>query len=107
MASAKELTDRGFDLYAKGETDEAIALLNQAIAADPRQVEAHRTIAMAYRKKGLYDEAVAAARRIIEIDPEDHLAYVSLSMFLQKQGKIAEAEEAMATATAIQARSKQ
>ena len=102
MASAKELTDQGFDLYAKGEMDEAIEVLKGAIAADPEYIEAHRTIAMCYGKKKMLDEAVAAARRMIEIDPEDNLAYVSLSIFLQRQGKIPEAEEAMAKANALQ-----
>ncbi|MFQ5458290.1 MAG: tetratricopeptide repeat protein [Myxococcota bacterium] len=102
MPSAKELTDQGFDLYAKGEMDAAIAVLEQAIAADAEYLEAHRTIAMCYGKKGMLDEAVAAARRMIEIDPNDNLAYVSLSIFLQRQGKIPEAEEAMAKATSVQ-----
>ncbi len=102
MASAKESTDQGFDHYAKGEMDEAIAVLKQAITADANYLEAHRTIAMAYGKKGMLDEAIAAANRMIEIDPSDNLAYVSLSIFLQRQGKVPEAEEAMAKATALQ-----
>ena len=102
MASAKELTDQGFDLYAKGEMDEAIGVLKQAIVVDANYLEAHRTIAMAYGKKGLLEEAIAAANRMIEIDPNDNLAYVSLSIFLQRQGKVPEAEEAMARATALQ-----
>ena len=105
MASAKELTDQGFDFYAKGEMDEAISVLKQAIAADESFIEAHRTIAMAYGKKGMLEEAIAAANRMIEIDPKDNLAYVSLSIFLQRQGKIPEAEEAMARATALQTQS--
>ncbi|MDP3938160.1 MAG: tetratricopeptide repeat protein [Deltaproteobacteria bacterium] len=106
MASAKELTDQGFNLYAKGEMDSAIALLKQAIATDPDYLEAHRTIAMCYGKKKMLDEAVAAANRMIEIDPNDNLAYVSLSIFLQRQGKIPEAEAAMAKATAVQSSAK-
>jgi len=106
MASAKELTDRGFDLYAKGEMDAAIVVLKEAVAADPDHLEAHRIIAMCYGKKGMLDEAVAAANRMIEIDPNDNLAYVSLSIFLQRQGKIPEAEAAMAKASALQAPAK-
>lgn len=104
MGTAKELTDEGFDLYAKGDMDGAIAVLEQAIAADPEYLEAHRTIAMCFGKKGMLDEAVAAANRMIEIDPNDSLAYVSLSIFLQRQGKIPEAEEAMAKASSVQSK---
>jgi tetratricopeptide (TPR) repeat protein len=102
MPTAQELTNQGFDLFASGKNDEAIAILKQAIAQDPNYIEAHRNIAMAYGRKGMLEEAVAAARRVIEIDPGDHLGYVSLSMFLQRQGKIPEAEEAMARGMAAQ-----
>lgn len=104
MPTAKELTDQGFDLFAKGSADAAIETLRQAIGEDPSYVEAWRNLAMVCGSKGLLDEAVAAARRVVEIDPDDQLGYVSLSMFLQRQGKIPEAEDAKAEAMAAQMR---
>ena len=104
MASAKELTDQGFDLFAKGNADAAIEMLRGAVSADPGYIEAWRNLAMACGSKGLLDEAVAAARRVVEIDPDDHLGYVSLSMFLQRLGRIPEAEDARDAAMAAQMR---
>jgi tetratricopeptide (TPR) repeat protein len=104
MATAKELTDRGFDFFAKGDADAALETLRQAAASDPGYVEAWRNLAMVCGAKGLLDEAVSAARRVVEIDPDDHLGYVSLSMLLQRQGKIPEAEDAKAEAMAAQMR---
>jgi Tfp pilus assembly protein PilF len=105
MASAKELTDQGFDHFARGDADQALERLREAVAADPGYIEAHRNLAMVYGSKGMLDEAVAAARKVVELDPDDHLGYVSLSMFLQRQGKIPEAEEAKALAMTAQMRS--
>ncbi len=105
MATAKELTNQGFDLFAKGKIDEAIETIEKAIAADPSYIEAYRNIAMVYGQKGMLDEAVAAARKVVELDPDDALGYVSLSMLLQRQGKIAEAEDAKAMGMTAQMRS--
>ncbi|OGP83543.1 MAG: hypothetical protein A2Y95_12855 [Deltaproteobacteria bacterium RBG_13_65_10] len=105
MATAQDLTNQGFDLFAQGNVDEAIKTLKQAIEADPDYIEAYRNIAMMYGQKGMLDEAVEAARKVVEIDPDDTLGYVSLSMLLQRQGKIAEAEEAKAIGMTVQMRS--
>jgi tetratricopeptide (TPR) repeat protein len=106
MATAQELTNQAFELFAKGKIDEAIAILEEAIARDPNYIEAHRNIAMVYGRKGMLEEAVTAARRVVELDPDDHLGYVSLSIFLQRQGKVPEAEEAMAKGMAAQLKRK-
>ena len=98
MATADELCERGFDLFAEGKYDEAITAYRDALKIDPSFVDALHGLAAAADKSGDFETAIAAARRVTEVTPDDPLAYTSLSMFLQHAGRIEDAEAAAAQA---------
>ncbi len=88
----------GFERFARGDLDGAITELDLALAADPKHVDALRTLAMAWLKKGDAARAVELGLRLTRDAPNDVLAWSSLSLFLMKCGKIQEAEDAAAKA---------
>ncbi|MGH8012519.1 MAG: tetratricopeptide repeat protein [Candidatus Binataceae bacterium] len=95
---AEDLCDQAVDSYADEDYEGAIALYEQAIAADPDYTDAVHGLAMCYQAKGDLDGAIEATKRSIERQPEDILAFTNLSMFYQKKGMIKEAEAAGAEA---------
>lgn len=81
------------DLYADGKHEEAVAIYNKSIEADPTYTEALHGLARVYQDMELYDQAIATAKRIAELDKDDILAHTSLSILYQKKGMVPEAEE--------------
>jgi arylsulfatase A-like enzyme len=55
----------------RGETVEAVALLEAASDVDPRAISPHLNLVSAYGLQGRMDEARAALRRAMAIDPEN------------------------------------
>ena len=98
MADKEELYDEAIDLYADQKYDDAIALYERALAADPNFTDAVHGLVMCYQAKGDLDTAIELTKRYIEQEPEDILAFTNLSMFYQKKGMIKEAEAAGAEA---------
>jgi len=105
-----------YELYLKSATlrstinhqnNEAIALLQRAIALDPRFALAHATLASRYSHLGGrttrddLDRGVAAARTALEIDPELARAHTALATNLWKLGQMDEARMAMQRATML------
>ncbi len=86
----------GFDRFAGGDLDGAIAELDRALAIEPSHREALRTLAMAWFKKGDAARAADLARALVDAAPDDALAWSSLSLFLSRSGRIKEAEDAAA-----------
>lgn len=86
----------GFDRFVRGDLEGAIAALDRALVLDAGHLEALRTLAMTWFKKGDAAQAVAVAKRLVELAPDDALAWSSLSLFLSRCGHIKEAEDAAA-----------
>jgi tetratricopeptide (TPR) repeat protein len=57
----------GAVLFIKGNTDEAIAHLEQALRINPRQAEIFNNLAVAYAEQGRYPDAAAAAYLALEL----------------------------------------
>ncbi len=102
MSDARAIYREGFDHFAKGELDLAIARYRAALELDDRFALAWNGLSMALGRKGDFEAAVEAARRLIELEPDDPLSHTNLSRLLQQMGRIPEAEEASATATQLQ-----
>ena len=98
MVDKEELYDQAVDLYADEKYDDAIELYKQALAQDPKFIDAIHGLTMCYQAKGDLDSAIELTLRYIEHEAEDILAWTNLSMFYQKKGMIPEAEKAGAEA---------
>ena len=104
MSEARTLYREGFQHFAQGRLDEAIASYRRAVEADPALTIAWNGLSMALQRSGDLDAAIEAGRRLIELDPDDPLSHTNLSILFQSKGMIQEAEDEMALATRLQAR---
>lgn len=87
---------------------EAIAGLNEIVAADETFVLAHLALSRAYTKTGQHDLAIAHGEKACEIEPTDSFNFTALSVTYQRawagtqeQSYITKAEDAMARAQTI------
>jgi type IV pilus assembly protein PilF len=67
-------------------TDLAIERLRRALAQDPKLVEAHTTIALAYNQIGSFDDAEEHFRRATQLNPSDGAAANAYAAFLCGRG---------------------
>ena len=79
---------------------EALARLEQAIAAAPAEPLLHRNICELYRSQGRLDEALVHGRRAVELAPEDAGAHYNLGVIhydrMEIDAAIAQARRALA-----------
>jgi len=99
---ADVLSQRGLDLLAASDAEQAATAFREAIAADTTHVEAHHGLIRALRDAGDLDGAVAAATALTTLTPQDPLAHTSLSIALQMAGQIPEAESAAGRARILE-----
>ena len=82
----------GAGYLRQGNTDLAIERLERALAQNPRLVEAHSTIAVAYGQAGDLEEAESHYRRATELDQDNGAAANAYAAFLCQQSRWTEAE---------------
>jgi Flp pilus assembly protein TadD len=98
MPTPNELYDQALDLRDRGDKPAAIAVLEEAVAADPAFAIGHGMLAKLYADIAEADRAIEHALRVVELEPEDTFSYTALSVIYQRCGRIPEAEQAKAMA---------
>ena len=101
---AKSTYKEGFNLFVKGQIDDAIARYREAIAMDATLSIAWNGLSMALARKGDLETAIEAAEKLVELEPDDPLSHTNLSRILMQKGLIPEAEDARARAMGLQMR---
>jgi type IV pilus assembly protein PilF len=95
-ASADEAAIANMNLGAgylrQGNTELAIERLQRALSQDPRLVDAHSTIAVAYDQIGKIEEAETHYSRAAQLDPDNGGAANAYAVFLCRQNRYTEAE---------------
>jgi Flp pilus assembly protein TadD len=81
----------GADLYARGQTEEAMEQFQEAVRIDPDNAEAHVSLGSALYGRGLSEQAFAQYRQALAIDGEQSDAWYDLGKVFLDQGKITEA----------------
>ena len=84
----------------KGQPQEAVALLDRAIAVEPRDGRCHTVRSIALRILGRFPEAAESAKRALAVQPGLSEAEESLGMSLAAMGKVHEGEAALRRAIA-------
>jgi Flp pilus assembly protein TadD len=102
VPSSEAISQLGVERLAEGDASGAVAAFRQAIAADPRNAEAHHGLIRALSDHGQAEAAVAAAKTLTELTPADPLAFTALSIALQRAGCIPEAENAAGRARILE-----
>ncbi|MFN3690340.1 MAG: tetratricopeptide repeat protein [Fimbriimonadales bacterium] len=65
-------------LTAQGRTEEAVDQFISAVRINPRYVEAHINLAIAYYELGYKEQARAHYQQVLEIDPDHRVAREAL-----------------------------
>ena len=81
----------GSALLERGQVDEAIAHLREAIKADPAYATAHSNLGAALVKKGQAEEAIGCLREALRLNPKLAEAHCNLGVALDRQGRPEEA----------------
>jgi Flp pilus assembly protein TadD len=80
MADAHVLYDEADKLKDAGQLDEAVAKLNEAIAAEPTYALAHSALAVVLQKLSRHEDAILHAQQVCELEPADPFSYTALSV---------------------------
>lgn len=103
-AQARSTYKEGFNLFVKGQIEDAIARYREALAIDGELSIAWNGLSMALAKQGDLEAAIDAAETLVELEPDDPLSHTNLSRILMQKGLIPEAEDARARAMGLQMR---
>jgi tetratricopeptide (TPR) repeat protein len=68
---ASRLTSEAKELMAAGKYDSALKILDEAVAADPREAEAHYHRGLCLAERHRFEEALEAFARVLELDPAE------------------------------------
>ena len=103
-SQARSTYKEGFNLFVKGQIEDAIARYREALAIDGGLSIAWNGLSMALAKQGDLEAAIDAAEKLVELEPDDPLSHTNLSRILMQKGLIPEAEDARARAMGLQMR---
>ncbi len=71
----------------RGQFDQAIALLEQALKVDASSVETYNNLATAYIQKGMLDKAEEMLNTSLQIHPDYEIAYLNLGLLNLLRGR--------------------
>jgi tetratricopeptide (TPR) repeat protein len=94
-ASASELVETAEASLDRNHSDDAIPLLERAIALDPKQPHAWSDLGLARLRQRNWTESITAFRRQLELDPHDATANRYIGLALMGAGQDADAETAL------------
>ncbi|OGI27153.1 MAG: hypothetical protein A2287_08135 [Candidatus Melainabacteria bacterium RIFOXYA12_FULL_32_12] len=77
-----------------GNFNEAIYFYNLAIQQNPKSLDAHLGLGIAYKESGRYQEAYEATMKVIELNPSYYQAYYNLGIVLENLDRAEEAIDA-------------
>jgi tetratricopeptide (TPR) repeat protein len=88
---AEPLQGLGAIAYGRGQYDQAIGWLRQAVALQPNNAILHQNLGAAYRKAGRPAEAEACYQQALRLKPDFAEAYNNLANLLRQRGRLQEA----------------
>ncbi len=92
-AVAERLYHRGVELFQADHEEEAMTLLERAVAVDPGFADAYEALGVILGRHERYDEAIGWMRRLLDADPDSVMAHTNMSLYHMRSGRIEEAEE--------------
>ena len=84
--SAKEHLEAGRSLLLAGRLNQAITELSTAASLDPKLVEAHNLLGVAFDQKGMAERAQESYARAVKAEPEDAQTLNNLGFSLYQSG---------------------
>jgi len=92
---------RGLCLGELKEFAKAAATFRQAVAADPRNAEAHYNLGLCLEREGDVDSALSALRDALRVRPDHRNALVSIAVTLLRRGRWQDAVSELEKATEV------
>jgi tetratricopeptide (TPR) repeat protein len=89
--------EKGLDQFADGNFDEAAKMLQQALALDPNNAEAHAAMGKVLVRQEKLDEGIAELQKAVELAPDDPAPYYVLGFALRALERNVEAAETYET----------
>lgn len=96
---AERLHGQAVRLYSRGQDDQAIALLEEALGLDPSRADTYEALGVILGRGERYHEAIDIFRRLEEVAPDEPMVHTNLSLFYMKVGDRQEAERQKALGT--------
>jgi tetratricopeptide (TPR) repeat protein len=97
---AAELWRQAVALFAGDQDEQAISLLETAIAVCPGFADAYETLGVIRGRRGELELAIGSMQKLLESQPHSVMAHANLSRFYAQLGRIEEAEEELQLASA-------
>jgi Flp pilus assembly protein TadD len=89
--SASAHNNLGGALLMRGQVDEAVEHLQEAMRLDPTYADAHSNLGVALARRGRWAEAIEQYAEALHLDPQQTQAYSNLGNALLQQGRVREA----------------
>lgn len=100
--SAVELAEtvfhRAVEAFSADREEDALELLDRALAVDPAFGDAYESLGVIYGRRGEYERAIELMQRLLEVDPDSVMAHTNMSLYHNRLGRIDEAEREAALA---------
>jgi folate-binding protein YgfZ len=91
------------ELFTIDQEQEAVELLERAIAVCPGHADSYETMGVILGRHGRYEEAIDLMTRLLEVEPDSVMAHTNMSLYHNQLGRIEEAEREARSAAAKQA----
>lgn len=105
---ARDCYEQALKFYTRESDDaaesEAVSLLREALALDPKLEYAYEVLGVILHKRGQVDEAIELMKQLIELNQDSVMAHTNLSVFYVEKGLKEEAEEEKAISLSIRMR---
>lgn len=98
-ARVQQLYDDAVRTYADGDTDGALALMEETLRIDAGFADAYEAIGVILGKAGRFHEAIDFFRRLEEVAPDEPMVNTNLSLYYMKIGDKETAEDESGKAT--------
>jgi len=93
-----QLYDQAVRVFAAGDEEQAIVLLEEALRLDPGFVDGYEVLGVIYGRQGKFHEAIDFFRRLEEVAPREPMVNTNLSLYYMKLGDKETAENQSALA---------
>ncbi len=95
------MQDTIIEALRRNAADEAVTLARDWVAAEPKQAQAHRWLALALQQQGQLDDAQASLAQALSLAPEDAALHLQHAGLLLAQRQLGEAGQALERSTTL------
>lgn len=98
---SKTRIELGYTYYLKGQSDQAIKELNQAVLLDAKNFDAYYNLGLVMLKEKRNNEALEKFQKAVELSPKDYKGHLQKGVTYRNMGMYKEASEALQQANKL------